>query len=110
MSNIIEDFSLVTNQSLDASFNSNAVDIRSQNMVGIAYQAADASSLNGTLTVQVSNDKNTWVNFGSYTVTLNANANGVFSVYPCPFSYIRLAYTRTGGTGTLNVQVGAKGV
>jgi hypothetical protein len=110
---------LVDAGSLAASFNSDAIEVLG--FFGLFVQAvvSSASSLNGTLKLQYSNKRTeptdsdpTWLDLptdASLAVnpqTITADGAKAWE-YPKVISYrwIRLVYTRTGGSGTLNAEI-----
>lgn len=70
----------------------------------------------GTFAVQVSLDQINWATIpasafnGTYPVPGTTTSPGYLDLNQLSASYIRVVYTRTSGTGTLNVLMAAKGV
>lgn len=96
----------LTNQSLGASFTSSAFSVGEFDRAGIQIVVTDASSLNGSLQLQISVDGISWANLNSPS-TLTVNTVIVTQLSEPYYKFIRYDYVRTAGTGTLNVRVGS---
>jgi hypothetical protein len=79
----------------------------------VCYQVTwTSSNAVGVISVQGSNDGLTFydLTFSPALAQPNSDNGGyLINLALIPFSCIRLVYTRTSGTGTLNVVLGAKG-
>lgn len=78
----------------------------------IAYQAIWTGTPTGTLTIEASLDNSNWA---TITTTFTSNpagsaSNSVANVPTAGYSYLRVKYTRTSGTGTLTIYVAGKGI
>lgn len=74
------------------------------------------TSPNGTLKAQFScddvpseSDVTNWSDVSGATVSISATGTYGFLVEFAPYKWIRLVYTRTSGTGAINVTLNAKG-
>lgn len=107
---------IASDQSMAASFDSEETNI--QHYDNIIYQInVKTGSPQGTVNIEVSNDfdphldTGNWQSLGSdYDSTIDGTGQGVFDLNQLPFKYARLVYTRTSGTGTCDIYVGAKGL
>lgn len=95
----------ITNLSLGASVNTDSFFVGSFDHIAVQSVVTDASALNGTLQLEKSVDGTSWDNQGS-AVTVNSNSVNIITVNNVAFGYIRFVWTRTAGTGTLNVKIG----
>lgn len=107
-------FQMVSSGDMSASINSNGMDL--QELDKYSIQAVYSGSPNGTLKLQISNDlvsrgpdsnpAANVVNWSDYTYSsLNISAAGSF-IWKLPRKgekWVRLVYTRSSGSGTLNV-------
>jgi hypothetical protein len=88
---------------------------------GYAIQCIFTGSVGGTLQLQVSCDApanasfgyagyvpTNWVNFGS-PVTVTASSNEVFNSINAYYSFVRVVWTNSSGTGNLTVTGNVKG-
>lgn len=113
--------SIVTNGDMSASINSNGIDVNQQ-VVGSIHAVFSGAPV-GSLTLEVSNDivpvgvagnqSSNVVNWTTYTGSATAVAAAgsvMYNLVDMGFHWVRLVYTRTGGTGTLNVVYCGKGV
>ena len=82
----------------------------------IVYQANITGSPVGVLNVETSSDYNTltanagnWVTLGtSYQATVNGAETIVYDLQQLGPCYVRLKYTRTSGTGSMDVYISGK--
>ena len=95
----------LVNQSLGSTFTSASFPVGEFDHVGVQLVITDASSLNGSVQLQRSVDGLSWDNL---LTADNVTTNTVITkqIQDVYFGYIRLVYTRTAGTGTLNVKLG----
>lgn len=96
----------VTNLSLGASVNTDPLFIGSFDHVSIQKVVTGAAGLNATLQLQKSVDGVSWDNQGS-SISLTGDAVNITQIADVPYGYIRYVYTRTAGTGTLNIKIGS---
>lgn len=111
---------VVTAGSMAASITSLVTNI--QYMDDVVYQIQWTGTPVGTFTVQVSEDYQqsggTVLNAGTWTTLTLSSAitaagsadQAILDLNQLPYSWIRLVYTRTSGTGTLNAYISAKAV
>jgi hypothetical protein len=111
MKNNLEPYRLVNAQSMGATITSDAYECIA--FFGLCIQAivSAGASPTGSFSVQYSNDKVNWTAGVSLTEAVNpqaVTANGSFFWIwrdMMPMKWIRLVYTRTSGTGTLDVYI-----
>ena len=72
-------------------------------------QAVWTGSPVGTLQVYVSNDSSTWTTLTGATQAISGSGDVCFVLTTTPYKYVKCAYTKTSGTGTLNATIEAKG-
>lgn len=87
---------------------SNVTNIEHVDNIGII--AAWTGTAIGTIDIQVSQDKNTWVNHSAipYASPAGFADNALANLNQEPWFWIRLLWTRTSGTGTLNATICSK--
>ena len=95
----------VTNLSLGASVDTDAFFVGSFDHIAIQKVVTGASSLNGTLQLQKSVDGTSWDNQGT-AITVTADVVNITQINDVSYGYIRYVWTRTAGTGTLNIKIG----
>lgn len=106
---VIDNDTLVVNQSLAATFASASTNILHCDRVG--YQLSWTGAPVGVFGVDVSNDAVTWI-----ALTLSTPVSGggapedAFIDVETAAKYVRLTYTRTSGTGTLQAKLTAKSI
>lgn len=107
--------SIITNGDMSqASLTSPSTIIQWEDNVGMQVTWSGAPV--GALAVQVSLDQINWVTIpssafnGTYPVPGTTTSPGFLDMNQLSASYIRLVYTKTSGTGTLNALLVAKGV
>lgn len=116
--NIIDRFQTIASGDMgQATVTSAYTDVRYLDNIGIQIQWTSANAV-GVFTIECSDNYNpitnttgTWVALTfSPALTAPASNNGEFlvNVNQCPHAWIRIVYTRTSGTGTLNAWVHAK--
>lgn len=108
---------------LNASFNSDAFEVRMMTKVAIVATVSGSAALNGTLKLQACVDHGqstgqgadtvtgltNWVDIAGSTSTVTADGSTLWNLSEMGFKWVRLAYTRTAGTGTLAIRAHAKG-
>lgn len=102
--NFLAPYSVITSGALSGALTSSVTDIRY--LDNISVQLSASGNPTGTLNVQASLDKVSWVTFTSASLT--APDVVVFDLHDLSFPYIRTTYTRTGGSGTLDALVSGK--
>lgn len=79
-------------------------------IIGYAVHAIWTGTPTGTVVLQVSNDGVTWENITTTSTATGGIADSVlFNITDAMYKKVRLTYTRTSGTGTLNVTFMGKG-
>jgi hypothetical protein len=98
---------LVDAHSLGASFNSSSLELPLVELLSAQLIWTDSGSLSGTVNLQASNDNTNWVSVGSQA--LSGSSTAMINKSDILYKYVRIAYTRTAGSGSLTVLVNAKG-
>ncbi len=113
------DYRLVTDGDMSGSITSRAQQLTEMAMACI--QAVFTGTPNGTFKLQVStthkedNQGNiltagTWTDYTGSSQAIVAAGDFAWNLSTTPYPYVRLVYTRSSGTGTLNVTINGKGV
>lgn len=97
---------IVSSGDMSASITSSATNINE--VVSYAVQAVFTGSPVGSLSLEGSNDNTTYTVISSSTAAVSAAGSYLVNVELPAYSYVRLVYTRTSGTGTLNATINAK--
>lgn len=109
---------IVTAASMGASLNSRAVDISNFDNVNIQakWTGITASGGSGTFKIQGSSDSTLpcssttiWTDQTGTSVAIAADGDQMWNLAAQGMRCIRLVYTRTAGTGTLNAHLNGKG-
>jgi len=85
-----------------------SIEVKGSDLYSIEAVVTAASSLNGTLKIQVSVSGNNWSDLTGSTLTLTTDGTSIYSISEVAYNYVRLVWTRTGGSGTLNATVSRK--
>ena len=112
--NVIPTTQIVISQSLAASFNSSAVPINWED--NICFECVwTTADITGTLKIQGSLTGTNYANLKDsagtdISISIAASDDvGIFDLNQLSFNYVRLVFTKTGGTaGTINVYAGGK--
>lgn len=104
---------LIQNQSMAATFSTQAVRLQFEDNIGI--QCKWTGTPTGVLILQVSMDPD---NLGWQTITFSPNpdqpagspGSNWYEVNQSPAAYVRLNYTATSGDGTFNAKIALKSV
>lgn len=91
-----------TSRSMGATFNGNAVSVARASSFSVQPVWSGGGAPAGTLKLQYSNDNTNWDDISGQTFAVAADGNKMFTVNNVNYNFVRLVYTRTGGTGTLN--------
>lgn len=97
---------LETARSLGASFNGNSFNVTGFHDLAVSSVISGASTLNGVLKLQGSVDGTNWADVSGATATLTADGTTIYSVANNSYQFVRLVWTRTTGSGTLDSKVG----
>jgi len=73
-----------------------------------SVQAVFTGAPVGTLKLQVSNDAITWTDLTGSSTAISAAGNVLFDLWAPSYPLIRAVYTKTSGTGALNMTVNFK--
>lgn len=108
---MLRNFVIDSGTSLGASANGSAVSVdKNYGGFAIACVISSASSLNGTLKLQASLDAVTdssliastsWADVPDSTVTVTTDGVTLYDVSDKNWKWVRVVYTRTGGSGSL---------
>lgn len=107
----VKNYALVTNQSMTSSFNSVPVEILQYQ--GVAFEIIWTGTPTGTFTVQSSNLGASDTNWSTLPLSATISAAGsadvaFIDVLSTQAKFLRVSYTASGSTGTVNIQVTAK--
>jgi hypothetical protein len=95
----------------------NSAAIVATNVLYVSVQAVATSTIAGTVKIQFSNDivneqigPTNWIDIPSATVSLTgtAGAFGIAKIDSC-YKWLRIVFTKSGGTGTVSVNVNTIG-
>lgn len=79
-------------------------------VAGVQYVVASGVAPTGTLKLQGTYDGTNWLDISGATASITTNGTGEIKITDAPYLDIRPVYTKTSGTGTLDVYAIAKGV
>lgn len=94
-------------KSLAATFTNGSI-MELSNMYGYSFDMAWTGTPAGDLIVQGSNTQTTWHEIAKETLA-GAAGSKLFNVDGAHYRYVRVSYTRTGGTGSVEGRYYAKG-
>lgn len=106
----------LTDQSMGASFNGNALNVNDSRFIG--FQFVLTGTHQGTLKLQVSNDQTdssgsvtNWTDYDTSnfsTSVVDADTGILWDVVDLNYKWCRVVYTRTSGTGSVSANVQLK--
>lgn len=103
---------ILSSQSMGASFNSTAVDVVPTDLASIQIVWTGGGAPNGSFKLQVSNDDvaacssaTNWSDYSGSTIAISGDGDLAYNVANLGYRCIRVAYTRTSGTGTANANL-----
>lgn len=100
---------LIVDGDMSSSITSDSTNILNTDRVG--YQILFTGTPTGTFSVEVSNDEVTWAELTlSTAITANGSGDNAFIDCESAAKFIRLKYTSTSGSGTLQVHITAKSI
>jgi len=100
-------FQSITDGDLAGDITSMATNILYQDEVSFVV-GWSGSSLNGSLAIEVQNGSSPWTVYGTPTTINTTSGSVALGINNIPFERVRLKYTRTAGTGTLNAFIVTK--
>lgn len=98
-------------QSMGASFQSSSVDVSKVDLVSVQIVWSGGGSPNGSFEVQVSNDDLagvTWTTYPSSAIAITTDGDLIYNVANLGSKWVRIAYTRTSGTGSATAMLVTK--
>lgn len=98
---------LIVNGDMSSSITSSSTNILYTDRVG--YQLVWTGTPSGTFTLEVSNDETTWVSVDTGILASGA-AGDAFIDFETAAKFVRLVYTASSGSGTLNAHITAKSI
>lgn len=101
----IYNYKIVTDGDMSGDITSQVVDMSLTN--GYAVQAWFTGSPVGTLRLEASNDESQWTEISSSEIS--AAGSVMWLEDYAMYDKLRIRYSRTSGSGTLNVQINGKG-
>lgn len=96
---------------LAASFNGAAISLANAHLCGVPSVISSASSLNGALKLQLSIDESSptnWADVSGSSTAVTADGVTQWSLTNVTARWVRLVYTRTGGTGDVSTNFNVK--
>lgn len=102
---------ILDSESMGASFQSEAVDVSKVDLVSIQAVWSGGGAPNGTFTLEVSNDDvsaSNWTTYPSSSIAIAADGSLFYNVASLGAKWVRIAYARTSGTGTVNAMLTTK--
>jgi hypothetical protein len=93
--------------SMGATITGDTINLGGFKIISAVYTVTSASSPVGDLTIQMSNDKTTWIATAA-TVAISGNTTGKLEVVDTGAAFWRVVYTRTSGSATLTVSTNQK--
>lgn len=104
----------VSAQSMGASFQSVGVEVSEIDLLSIQAVWSGGGSPNGTFTLEVSNDDVAatdpgsvvnWSTYSGSSIAISDDGDLAYNVANMGYKWVRLAYARTSGTGTLDARI-----
>ena len=103
----IYNYKIIENGSMTGNLTSTIPDLSLTD--GYAIQAWWSGTPVGTLQLEVSNDGNTWTVMGESVTAVSGVGTALWLEDYAMYDKVRVVYTATSSTGTLNVQINGKG-
>ena len=107
---VIAPYHLVNAQSMGANITSSAVNVQYLDNIGLEF--VWTGSPTGTFAVQASVSGTNYIDLTisnpSLTAPAGSSGSMLVNLFNLPFVYFRVTYTRTSGTGTLDVWITTK--
>lgn len=106
---LIEAYKIVSAGSMAGNITSTETICKQVDNVGLLVEWSGTSPV-GTITVEVANGDSGWsaLDFGTPISITGNSGNLNININQIPFEKIRTVYTRSSGTGTLNITLAAK--
>ena len=90
----------------DASTSFNSIGCQKGDLKDYSIQVVFSSAtLNGTLTIEASNDNSNYVTISGTSQSIASGAGHMYNVTDANYKFFRLAWAATSGTGTLTANV-----
>lgn len=109
--NTIKGYKVITDGDMSGNLTSEVTNIINLDNIGYLVEWV-GSSPEGEITVEVQSGPSGWLplDFGSTIAVSGNTGNLIINVNQSPFENLRLVYTATSGSGTLNVTLSSKSV
>jgi hypothetical protein len=102
-------FAIVTAGDMSGAITSSPV--RMDQTSSLSIQAVFTGSPAGSFKVQISNDDaspTNWSDYANSTVTISGAGNQAWDIWAVAAKWVRLIYTPSGGSGTLNARANSR--
>jgi hypothetical protein len=103
----MKEFELASSLSASSSANTNGYPIGDLREYSI-HVIFSSGTLNGSLSLQTSNDNSDWVEIPESVQAVVSGASHLWTVRGAGYKHVRAAWTRTSGTGTLTAKMVVK--
>lgn len=105
---------IVTEGDMSGSLTSTPINLDHIKMYAIQAVVSSGTSPSGALTLEASCDPSnttpsTWTEIGNTSQTVTADGSFLWNVENAGYNWVRLVYTRTSGSGTLDTRIQIKG-
>lgn len=94
---------LTASGSLGADFTSDTINTERNDLIGIQIVYSGGGSPTGTFILQASIDGSTWSTVTGSSVAITTDGNTLYTITDICYRYLRVNYTRTSGTATINI-------
>lgn len=101
-------FDLKTLATLSLAATGNSDPIQFNEMLVCSIQTVWTGSPGGSLKLQISNDKVTWSDYTGSSTAVSATGDFTWNISGLASPWVRLAYTRTSGTGSATITASMK--
>lgn len=92
-------------QSISANYTSQSFPVSQYDRFAIQAKITNASAISGILKMQVSINNVDYVDVSDATFSISSNESFIISVTEFAYRFIRLEYTASSGSGTLDAEI-----
>lgn len=107
-----KNISLISDGDGSGNLTSSSINVDLISVAGIQLIVSSASTLNATAKIQASCDASSptnWTDISGTSTNLTADGGSLWNLSDLGYTWIRLVYTRTGGSATINARMQIKG-
>ena len=110
----VNNYLMVENGDMSEDIFSSPVELEYSVTFAIQLKVSSSATLTGTFSIQASCDPVSdrpvnWTTLTDHDFSISGDGTGIFNIENCGYSWVRVIFASSTGSGTLNVRINRKG-